>query len=81
MRIQCRNAVKVQYLALGMVAIHCQAAALPQLQGKELGGRGPVLFCLLVQRASQDTVPSFNILDSSYYDTQHNLRVSWSMGF
>lgn len=81
MRIQCRNAVKVQYLALGMVAIHCQAAALPQLQGKELGGRGPVLFYLLAQCASQDTVPSFSILDSSYYDTQHNLRVSCSMGF
>ena len=74
MRIQCRNAVEVQYLALGIVAVQWQAAALPQLQGKQLGGRRPMLFCLLVQRASQDTVPSFNILNSSYYDTQHNLR-------
>ena len=81
MRIQCRNAVEVQYLALRIVAVQWQAAALPQLQGKELGGRRPMLFCLLVQRASQDTVPSFNSLNSSYYDTQHNLRVSWSMGF
>lgn len=81
MRIQCRNAVEVQHLALGIVAVQWQAAALPQLQGKELGGRRPMLFCLLVQRASQDTVPSFSSLNSSYYDTQHNLRVSWSMGF
>ena len=30
MRIPCRNAVKVQYLALGIVAVQWQAAALPQ---------------------------------------------------
>lgn len=32
----------------------------------------PTLFGLLGQCPSQDTVPSFNVLDNEYYDKQHN---------
>lgn len=69
---QCRNILKAQHLAPRTAAVYCLAAGPPHsLEWKvEL-----MLFCLLGQRASRDTAASFNVLDSDYYDIQHNISL------
>lgn len=66
-----RAASPAQHVRLRTVSGCDLEAAVATWEGAEWKAQ-PTPFGLLVQCPSQDTVPSCNVLDSDYYDNQHN---------
>lgn len=64
---------KGHHLALWLVTLCYPAAAVTEEVAR--WKVEPTAFCLLVQYPSQDMTLSFNVLDSGYYNNQHNLKV------